>query len=81
MQLLVDESLSGAAAIIDTTIGKSETWAWDHGALSKGSSSQGLCIVSWKNTKTEDYLVLMVVVFLVFPSLSEIAHRGKDGTE
>lgn len=43
--------------------------------------TKGLCIVSWKNMKTEDYLVLMVVVFLVFPSLSEIAHRGKDGTE
>lgn len=35
--------------------------------------TSGVCIASWKNTKT-DYFIPMVVYFLVFPSLSEIAH-------
>lgn len=37
MQLLEDEWMSGTSAIIGTSIGKSETWGWDHGALWKGS--------------------------------------------
>lgn len=39
-----------------------------------------VCIASWKNTKIEDDLIPMGF-FLVFLSLSERVHKGKDVTE
>lgn len=44
--------------------------------------TNGLCIAPWKNIEIEDYLIPMFGwVFLVFPSLSEIVHKGKDSIE
>jgi len=88
IQLLVDEWMSGTTIIIDTTIGKSETWGWDRGALSNGNWQWDIhshhswalyCILEEHKDRSWSYPC--GVVFSTFPSLSKIVRKGKDGTE
>lgn len=70
MQLLVGKWMPGTTAIVDTATGKSETWVWDHGALSKSGEggmlallTNGFCIASWKNPEIKNILSLWLVHF------------------